>query len=118
MPKRKTLPDQVRRALKERGVQVPQLAEMVSHFITIAGGSMEMAKLMYEEFLSAKKGSIIRQRILDSVLRMLAIANQSLPRVEEIDLLSDEDLEREVKELLDKASHGEEKPEQDPLGQD
>jgi hypothetical protein len=108
VPKPKKIPASVRRALAGAGVQIPQVAELVSHFMAAAGGALALAKMLLEEYLNAKPGSIIRQRILDSVLRMLNIANQAMGGSEEIDLVNDADLESELKRLMEQMPDGEE----------
>lgn len=112
MAKARRVPPKVMRAIQQAGIQVPQVAEMVSHFVQVAGGPRSMAKMMYEEYLHAKPGSIIRQRLLDSMLRMMSFANQQIGTVTEVDMLSDEDLVKELSEVMGEIEDGEE--EKDP----
>jgi hypothetical protein len=108
MAKAKKLPASVRKAMDAAGVSVPQVAELVGHFMQLSGGPQLFAKMLFEEFLRAPEGSIMRQRILESVLRMMAIANQQMGEIKETDLISQEDLERELQELMSKVPDGEE----------
>ncbi len=100
MGKARKVPARVMRAIQDAGVQVPQVAELVSHFVAAAGGPRAMAKMMMQEYLHAKPGSIIRQRLLDSVLRLMNFANQQIQTVDEIDLLSEDDLKVQLEELV------------------
>lgn len=116
MPKAKRMPNAVRRALDGTGVKIPQIGELVGHFMELAGGTKQMAKMLMDEYLRAKEGSIIRQRILDSILRMLMLANQQYGAIEETDLIDLPDLEAEAMKLLGEFPGGEE--EVDPEGSD
>ena len=100
MPKPKKVPRAIQKAMDGGGIKIPQIAELVSHFMTVAGGPKVMAKMMMEEFLNAKSGSIIRQRILDSVLRMLALANANYATVDETDQMTQADIEAELLALM------------------
>lgn len=76
------------------------MVELVSHFMALAGGPQVLAKMMLEEFVNARPGSAIRQRLLDSVLRMMTVASSQVGQSEEIDLIADDDLEAELQRLL------------------
>jgi len=111
MAKAKKLPSHLRKAIKEH-TNIPQMAELVGHFMAAAGGPQMLAKIMWEEFVSAKAGSIIRQRMIDTVLRLTSAANQQLGLdIEETDLLSTEDMERELTVILETMKSGEEQKE-------
>src|SRR5262249_30212549 len=47
----------------------PQLAELAGHFFRVAGGPRQVAQMLYDEFMHGRPGSLVRQRILDMVLR-------------------------------------------------
>lgn len=79
---------------------MPQVAELASHFMAACGGPKALAKMMLVEFLAAKPGSIIRQRTLDTILRVTAQANQDLGSMDDMDMMSVEDLERELKRVI------------------
>jgi hypothetical protein len=100
MPKNKTIPAHVRKAIRSANIQIPAMVELVSHFMALAGGPQVLAKMMLEEFVNARPGSAIRQRLLDSVLRMMTVASSQVGQSEEIDLIADDDLEAELQRLL------------------
>jgi hypothetical protein len=100
VPKPRRVPPSVRKALAAGGALPPQIAEVVGHFIAEVGGTRELARVLKVEFDAARAGSIIRQRILDSVLRMLSQANAQVGPVEEMDALAAEDLDREILRVL------------------
>jgi hypothetical protein len=108
MPKPKRAPAAVKKALSNAGVTIPQVAELVGHFMHLAGGPRALAKMMMQEFLSAKAGSQTRQRLMDGVLRMLSMANQQYASVEETDLIGTKDLEAELQSMLRELPDGEE----------
>lgn len=105
MPKARKLPAAVRQALA-KGASIPQVGELVSHFVALAGGTQTLAKMMLEEFLAAKAGSIIRQRILDTILRLASGLNSEMGNVDDMDLLATEDLERELERLVKEMPEG------------
>lgn len=100
MPKSKTIPAHVRKAIRSANIQIPAMVELVSHFMALAGGPQVLAKMMLEEFVNARPGSAIRQRLLDSVLRMMTVASSQVGQSEEIELIADDDLEAELQRLL------------------
>lgn len=100
--------------LIREGLQDPQLAELSAHFIAHAGGMSGLAKLLYTEFIAANSGGLMRQRILEMVLRATKFANERAPKVDDVQDLTDDDLERElltsVKRLEDFHAEGARRP--------
>ncbi len=105
MPTRKRLPEAARKAMAQ-GAQLPQVGELVSEFVALAGGTRRMAKMLLEEYQAAKSGSIIRQRILDTILRLAAGLNQQMGGLDDMDLLSTKDLERELDRIVKEMPDG------------
>lgn len=111
-PPVKKLPQFVRNALVEQAVKgkvkEPDLAKLVSHFFDICGGEQSVARLLYQEFVAADPGSLARQRILDMLFRCLAKVTDRTPPDDDMGVLTDGDLEREILELTGEIeSHGE-----------
>src|SRR5262245_65541952 len=102
MPRVRKLSPGVRRALGASAVNVPQVGELIAHFMALAGGPRALAKMLMQEFLAAKTGSHTRTRLLETVLKMLATANAQLGGgLEEIDLIGTDDLEAEAARLIE-----------------
>lgn len=78
----------------------PQLAELVSHFFSIAGGPRQVARMLWDEYQVAKAGSLIRNRILDMILRVTRYANEKAPPVNDLGMLSEKDLDQEIESLI------------------
>lgn len=97
-PKRKRIPESVQKALKE-GLREPQLAEISAYFFQAAGGTRAVAKMLWDEFNASAPGSLMRQRILDLVLKATKFANEKSGVVDDLGMLSQEDLERELQGL-------------------
>lgn len=74
----------------------PRLAEVAYHFVALCGGPKGFADILQQEFKKADAGSVVRQRIMDMVLRSLKIANDQTPATSDLSQLTDEDLEREL----------------------
>lgn len=97
-------------AVKGR-VSEPRLAEVSSHFFNLAGGPKMVAKLLYEEFVASKAGSITRQRILDMILRMTKFANErSGADLDDLSQLSETDLATVLKDAIKELGEQEEEP--------
>lgn len=107
----------VKAALKRKAVKgdikSPDLACLVSHFFDHAGGERAVAKMLYDEFSEAKQGSIVRQRILDLILRSTKYANEQAPPVDDLGLLTEADLEAEFEHLVDEIGSLDEREEQE-----
>lgn len=105
MPRDKRLPRHIQDALKEQAlrgnIREPDLAKMFAHFFDICGGERSVATLLYGEFTNAKEGSMTRQRLLDMIVRGLARLASKQTEDDDLGVLSEEDLERELLELAD-----------------
>lgn len=108
MPKR--VPEHVKEGIKKQAVKgeirPPDLARLTACFFQVAGGERAVAKMLYEEFAAAGEGSVVRQRILDMILRATRFTTERMHSVEELGQLSDDDLERELNLVMeDLAEH-------------
>lgn len=75
----------------------PSLDAFVDHFFLIAGGPAEVARMLFDEFNAAAQGSLIRQRILDTVLRSLKKNDEGGKGLaDDLGILSDDDLARVI----------------------
>src|SRR5262245_29850995 len=97
MPKPQNVPGNVKTAIS-RGPRLrePQLAELAGHFFRVAGGPRQVAQMLYDEFMHGRPGSLVRQRILDMVLRAVKEGARLSPPPPELGILSEEDLLREL----------------------
>jgi hypothetical protein len=82
------------------GLREPQLADLAFHFIHLAGGMRSIAKLIFDEYNTAAPGSVMRLRYLEMILQAVRFANQHNPQSTDRGLISDEDLDRRIKEQL------------------
>lgn len=99
---RKTVPGIIKHAIKEtlsHKRKAPHISELAQHFMDLVGGARALAKLLHTEYLAAPQGGLIRQRILEIVFRATKVQNER-EGVTDISNLSDEDLERELEQLL------------------
>ncbi len=98
------VPDKIKKALTG-DLKDPQVREIAAHFFHIAGGPKAVALLLYQEFEASKPGSLMRQRILQLVLNATKYANEQAGRgpLDELGLLSEQDIEREILSLLEKS---------------
>lgn len=97
----KPLPQNAEKILSA-DVDLPHAAEIVSHFMAACGGPQEFSQLLYGEFKNAEEGSIVRQRILDMIIKLLNKAHDDMPTVPPLGLLEDSDLRKMLLEIVHK----------------
>lgn len=106
--RRKRVPKGIQQALKRQAIKgeirQPDLAKLVAHFFKNAGGEGAVAKMLYDEFVAAPPGGIARQRIMDMILRGLKWANESEAPQDDLGILTEDDLERELDQLIEEAA--------------
>ena len=105
MPKKQKVPPHIQEALRQQAVKgeikQPDLARLTAAFFERAGGERNVANFLYEEFAASPPGGIVRQRILDMILRHLKWVNEKNAPVDDLGTLSDEDLDRELAQLIE-----------------
>lgn len=94
--------------LVEQKVEDPRYEDLAAHFFAAAGGTAAVAKLLHDEFMAAKPGGMLRQRILDMVLRSAKYGSEKAAPLDP-GMLDDQDLERELLDLLGKVAGKEER---------
>lgn len=77
----------------------PKLREVGAHFVDIAGGPREMAKLLWQEYQKAAAGSLNRSRILQIVLQMMKDGDDGAG-AGDLTNMTEEDLRRELEERV------------------
>jgi hypothetical protein len=82
------------------GERMDTLAGVVERFVRLNGGTDGLAKMLTLEYAEAKPGSLLRQRILDMILRCWKYLDEKTGHIEELGILSDEDLDREFEKRL------------------
>lgn len=100
--KKRPVPASVKRAIKGDFKQ-PNLAELAAAFFEAAGGTRTVARLLYDEFSAADAGSLMRQRILEMILRVTKAADDKMTGPRELGILSEEDLLAEAQEIISRA---------------
>lgn len=90
------------------GAEVPSQVEIAEAALVEFGGIRNVCRMLYAEFNEAKPGTQTRQRILETVQRMVSAGAKSQGATSELpEELGDEDLERtlvdELERLADEA---------------
>ncbi len=106
MKKAKKLPGSALAAIRGE-ISEPQLAELVAHFVHEAGGMKQLAAILWQVYTNPITSSIVRQRIIDLVLRSMKHVNDRATPRDELGLASEEDLTREAQALLEKMADAE-----------
>jgi hypothetical protein len=109
---KKKIPPFVMHGLKEQAVagktREPDLAKIVSHWFDVIGGERAFARLLASEFHAAPEGSQVRQRILDMIFRALAKMADAAPAEDDLSVLNEGDIEKELLTMVEVASDGQE----------
>lgn len=86
--------------LDQEGSRIPHIAELCECVMDVFGGPRGYAQFLLGEFLSHKPGSQGRTKILSNIQYMVQKTTESGAAKKPLELLSEEDLEREAEELL------------------
>jgi hypothetical protein len=78
------------------GKKLPHLSELAENFVRVVGGPSKLAEMLFEEWIAAGEGSLVRQRILDIITRVWKFASESDEKPDDTGLMTDEDLDREI----------------------
>lgn len=71
---------------------LPEMPDIAAEFVLRAGGSKRFGQLLWEEFLNAEPGSLMRSRIIDVVLKCMKGADRTLDK-DALDRMSTTELE-------------------------
>jgi hypothetical protein len=82
--------------LSGRGSDVPHIVELYQRIIEIFDGVGGFAQHYMVNYLSAKPGSMIRQRMLDQVFKIAIKVSEEGMAQAPIDLMLDEDVQHEL----------------------
>ena len=93
----KTLLDMMSKAMGT--AQLPDLKAIVCSFFNQLGGHDAFAQLLIEQFRAAKPGSMIKARITEMILQAAKVIT-SKEAARDVNLLTDEDLQKELRLLL------------------
>ena len=83
-------------SLMQTGSDVPHVAEVFQRVMEAFNGAGGFAQHFMAQYLSAKPGSAIRQRMLDSVIRLATKVSDTGAAQIPVDMLTDEDLQMEL----------------------
>lgn len=82
-----------------KDAEFPDLKAILCEFMSIAGGAKGVARMLKREYLSAKKGSMIRSMILQMILQGAKSVSVK-EGARDASLISDDDIDRELKTIL------------------
>jgi hypothetical protein len=85
------------------GSGLPHMSEVAEHFIREVGGVEAFARLLYQEFINSPRGSIARQRLLQTLCAAWRFGNDSNRKPQELGDLTEDDLDREIAAKLAQA---------------
>ena len=111
MARKKVIPNKDAAAVKEEPVAakkprsgklvIPKMSELTAEFFRQMGGIDVVVQNMVEDFKAAPPGSLLRQKTYDMILRVLKVVDaRKETGTSELSLVSDEDLERELQEVV------------------
>ena len=83
---------------KPGGPDVPHVAEIYESAINLLGGVHGLTQQLVATYLAAPPGSQTRERILGQLIKIGMVISDSKKVEMPVELMSDQDLEREIKE--------------------
>lgn len=86
-----------------KSTNLPHMSTSLEHILDVFGGSKGFAHHCVAEYFMAKGGSLLRQRFLSDILRLIVKVSESGAATVPLEHLSEEDLEREIKRRMDSA---------------
>jgi hypothetical protein len=106
---KKKAPEGLKRAIYEAAATgadaLPHLSELAEHFIRLSGGPAAVATMLLKEWESAPAGGLVRTRILDLISRVWKAGSEGQINRDDLGVLSDADLAREARHLLEGVEH-------------
>lgn len=100
---------------KNGGSNVPHIAQVAEAWIQILGGHQGVAQHLASTYLAAKPGSQTRERLLGQLLKMIAGLSDSNKVSMPAELMSDEDIDRELARRAERAQVFTVAPEESPV---
>lgn len=82
--------------LFDAAAPAPTTEAMVVAFMRFAGGPEKFAKMLYDEFVSAPRGGMVRQQILSAIMRGMQGIDRDKNPLHNLGDLSIDDLQRLV----------------------
>ena len=86
--------------ISEKGSHVPHVAEIFEKLMSLCGGSTGFAKEVILHLHSAPAGGMVKQRALDSIIKLAEKVSDSGAAQKSLDQYSDEDLDRELNQTV------------------
>ena len=84
----------------DNAAPAPSTEALVVAFMSYAGGPEQVAKMLYTEFNAAAPGGVVRQRILETLMRGMAKIDAGKNPLSNLGHLTDEDLDRIIAEKV------------------
>jgi hypothetical protein len=78
--------------------------QIIAHFLDMCGGARAFAKMMHTQYMDPMCTPMVKSRVLEMLLRSLKFAEGKRRTDDDLGLLSDEDLDREINAAIAKAA--------------
>lgn len=72
----------------------------------MCGGPKRVAKMLFDEWQASTPGGVVRARILDLITRTWRYGSDTTSRTDDLGVLDDVDLDRELNKLLGEMNDG------------
>lgn len=80
----------------------PSVNAFLDHWFAISGGPAQFALDLRQEFDAAEPGSLVRSQIIQLIVRSMKVADTKEGALDELGLITDDDLERRLKDIGDR----------------
>lgn len=74
--------------------------DIIAHFMDLCSGPRAFAKMMFDQYMDPKCSPMVKARVLEMLLRSLKFAEAKRGNLDDLGLLNDEDLDREITSML------------------
>jgi hypothetical protein len=79
---------------------VPTLEDIIQRIVEKFGGSSEFADMFFNTFMDAKKGTMIRSRMLEKVLDLMKVNAQLFPSGDNLEDMSEDELKAAMASVM------------------
>jgi hypothetical protein len=99
MKKPKQIPDFIKHGILNESNNLPNVQDIVEHWILLCGGYKAFTEMMFQEYKSAAPGSLVRLRIVEMLTKLMERLG-GITESEELGMLSNQDLEAALESKL------------------
>lgn len=74
--------------------------DIIAHFMDLCDGPRAFAKMMFDQYMDPDCSPMVKARVLEMLLRSLKFAEAKRGNIDDLGLLNEADLDREISAML------------------